>query len=73
VLWEGRFSEDKQGLDVLDADREILYPDTCIGALVGEVAGEIALECAKSAGAEPAEPPVTGSSDEEPVIAPEAP
>jgi Zn-dependent protease with chaperone function len=73
VLWEGRFSEEKQGVDVLEADREILYPDTCVGALVSEAASEIALGCAKAAGAKLAEPPPSGSADEEPRVAGEAP
>ena len=65
VVWEGRFSEEMKGVDVVEADHEILYPDTCIGALASKVAGEIALGCAKAAGARPAEAarcgPSTGS------------
>jgi len=53
--WEGRFTHEKDGFDVLPDDPALLYPDTCIGALAEEVVGEIALGCAKAAGARPAE------------------
>ena len=54
-MWEARFAEEKEGWDVLAADREILYTDTCVGMLAEECAGEIALGCARAAGAREAE------------------
>ncbi len=53
-IWEGSFSEVKEGRDVLPSDPEILYTDTCVGALAEKVAGEIAIACARAAGAQPA-------------------
>jgi len=54
-LWTGRFSTTKEGRDVLPLDTEILYTDTCVGALAEEAAGEIAVGCAGAAGAAPSE------------------
>jgi hypothetical protein len=54
-LWAERLSATKDGRDVLEPGREILYTDTCVGALAEEGAGEIAIGCAAAAGAVPAE------------------
>ncbi|UCC67051.1 MAG: M48 family metallopeptidase [Armatimonadota bacterium] len=54
-LWEDHFAEVKEGRDVLPLDPAILYTDTCVGALAERAAGEIAIGCAKAAGAGPAE------------------
>jgi len=54
-LWENRFSDAKEGRDVLPPDPAILYTDTCVGALAEKAAGEIAIGCATAAGAGPAE------------------
>ncbi len=54
-VWAGRFSEAKEGWDVLPADPEVLYTDTCIGEVAARAAGEIALGCAGAAGAMTAE------------------
>jgi Zn-dependent protease with chaperone function len=48
-----RIAEEDEGLDVLTIDPEILYPDTTLGALANEVAGQIAIACARAAGAKP--------------------
>lgn len=52
-LWSARFSEEREGLDVLPVDPETLYTDTCLGALAEKVAGDIAVGCATAAGARP--------------------
>jgi hypothetical protein len=54
-LWAERFAATKDGRDVLPPGREILYTDTCVGALAEEAAGEIAIGCAAAAGAVPTE------------------
>ncbi|HUU53309.1 MAG TPA: M48 family metalloprotease [Armatimonadota bacterium] len=54
-VWGGHFREEGEGRDVLAVDAEILYTDTCLGALVEKVAAQIALGCAGAAGAEPAQ------------------
>jgi Zn-dependent protease with chaperone function len=62
--WEGSFAREEEGRDILEADPEILYTDTCVGALAEEAAGEIAVGCAKAAGAKPAAPPQAGEEGE---------
>jgi Zn-dependent protease with chaperone function len=63
--WEAGFSRQQECRDILTADREILYTDTCVGALAEQVAGELALAAAKAAGAKPAEPrPAAATTDE---------
>lgn len=54
IAWEGKLAHQAQGVDVLPADPEVLYPDTVIGRLAEQTAGEIAISCAKAAGAKPA-------------------
>jgi Zn-dependent protease with chaperone function len=53
-VWGERMAAERTGVDVLPVDPEILYTDTCVGALAEQVAGQIAIECARSAGAQPA-------------------
>jgi len=53
-LWTARISESGEGRDALPVDDTILYPDTCLGALVEKVAAKIAFGCATAAGAAPA-------------------
>jgi Zn-dependent protease with chaperone function len=56
-------AQERDGRDVLPVDKEVLYPDTCLGAIVDDMAGEIAQACALAAGAGPAKPkPETGPS-----------
>jgi hypothetical protein len=64
--WEGSFPQQSEGVDVLPVDGEILYPDTCLGSLVDQVAGEIAQACARAAGAEPAKPKTPKSKEPKP-------
>ena len=52
---EIRFSEEREGADVLAADPETLHTDTVIGGMAARAAGEIAVAAAKAAGAQPAE------------------
>jgi Zn-dependent protease with chaperone function len=54
VAWEGKLAHQAEGRDVLAADPEILYPDTTLGRLAEQTAGETAIACAKAAGAKPA-------------------
>jgi hypothetical protein len=54
IAWEGKLGHQAQGADALPADPEVLYPDTVIGRLAEQTAGEIAISCAKAAGAKPA-------------------
>jgi Zn-dependent protease with chaperone function len=53
-LWQARFWEQQEGLDVLSVDPEILYTDASLGAVAERVAGKIAIGCATAAGAQPA-------------------
>jgi len=55
LLWEGRFAEEAEGVDFVPASTKMLYTDTRVGALAHQVAAEIALGCARAAGAEPAQ------------------
>lgn len=52
-VWQRRFSETREGVDVLPPDPVMLYTDTCVGALADHIAGEIAQGCALAAGAGP--------------------
>jgi len=54
-VWEERFLRQGQGVDVLSADPEVLYPDTVVGQLAERTAGEMAVAAARAAGAGPAE------------------
>jgi len=54
-VWQGVVAYQAEAVDALAADPEILYTDSCLGALAERTAGEIALACAKAAGAVPAE------------------
>ncbi len=62
-VWEGHFAEESEGRDVLPVDHEILYPDTCLGALVEGVVGRVAVGCARAAGAQPAEDQTVQADD----------
>lgn len=53
-VWQGVAAHQAEAVDALAADPEILYTDSCLGALAERTAGEIALACAKAAGAVPA-------------------
>jgi hypothetical protein len=64
-LWQTRIAEHAEGYDVLPVDPEILYTDTCLGALADTVAGQVALGCALAVGAEPAEAAAEASGDAE--------
>jgi hypothetical protein len=54
VVWERRFSQQRECRDVLPVDKTVLYTDTCLGSIVDEIAGEIAQAAAVAAGAAPA-------------------
>jgi Zn-dependent protease with chaperone function len=54
---EIRFSREREGVDVLPADPDVLYTDTVIGRLADRAAGRIAIACARALGAKPAPPP----------------
>jgi Zn-dependent protease with chaperone function len=54
-VWSARVSGERERRDVLPVDQEILYPDTCLGSLVDDLAGQVAHGCATAAGAKPAQ------------------
>ncbi len=74
-VWQEHVIDQREGLDVLPVDREILHTDTCLGALAEEVAGQVAIGCAVAVGARPAEAepvppdqPLAGASDSSPDV-----
>jgi|GEM_PF-1469533 len=48
VIWEGPANAEEECRDILPVDSEILYTDTCIGALAERIAGDIAISCARA-------------------------
>jgi hypothetical protein len=55
-------AQERDGRDVLPVEKEVLYPDTCLGEIVDDMAGEIAQACALAAGAGPAKPKPEGEA-----------
>ena len=53
-MWQGVVAHQAEAVDALAVDPEILYTDSCLGALAERTAGEISLACARAAGAVPA-------------------
>jgi Zn-dependent protease with chaperone function len=62
-VWEGHFAQESEGRDVLPMDHEILYTDTRLGDLVEGAVGQVAVGCARAAGAQPAEDQTAQADD----------